>query len=189
MSSVLQAAVNDIMSEMEKAPAARRDELQRKMRKIVGDDRLQAMGIELDSPPQATAPEAHVSADVDAPKVCKRSFVEGFCRHEHAATANRMEEAPCSFVAALSCTGSLCYAFVSRQTVSHRADLCGAISCWLYTYRACPLQPKRAHVDSAVPRGTGKKDKAAKGAKIKGNGAVKGKNQQGKKSQAKKSQA
>jgi polyribonucleotide nucleotidyltransferase len=49
MSSVLQAAVNDILSEMEKAPAERRDELKRKMRKIVGDDRLQAMGIRLDS--------------------------------------------------------------------------------------------------------------------------------------------
>jgi hypothetical protein len=45
MSSVLQAAVHDILREMERAPAGRRDELKRKMRKIVGDDRLQAMGI------------------------------------------------------------------------------------------------------------------------------------------------
>lgn len=55
MSSVLQAAVNEIMSEMEKAPADRRDELKRKMRKIVGDDRLEAMGIPLDSLTEAKA--------------------------------------------------------------------------------------------------------------------------------------
>lgn len=70
MSNVLQAAVNDILSEMERAPAERRAELKRKMRKIVGDDRLQAMGIELDAEREATAPERKVSTDVGTQKVC-----------------------------------------------------------------------------------------------------------------------
>lgn len=69
MSSVLQAAVSEIMSEMEKAPSKRRNELKRKMRSIVGDDRLQAMGITIDEEDNKSkkSPAKPVEANGTAP--------------------------------------------------------------------------------------------------------------------------